>query len=165
MDWTLYQKIFEVDGTLRDIYVLNTSITDWQKTLDWLRTSPYQLTFRGPHDEIALPERIETIFEARDDTGDHITSFLSVKIGSCILNCHFFWEKDIEFDLDPREISSVADVNQVFEFMEHLARTVEKPAILTPESVEEVALFCFDPLVGHIQYNPDKHDWLEKLLE
>lgn len=38
-----FQEIFEPDGSLVDLYVLNTSLEDWQRLLDELRTGflPY----------------------------------------------------------------------------------------------------------------------------
>ena len=41
----IYQDIFYMDGSLRDIYVQGTSEQDWQTLLDFLRTSSYPLEF------------------------------------------------------------------------------------------------------------------------
>ena len=38
-------KVFFKDGSVRDIYVLDVDLTDWQKCLDWIRTSPRDIVF------------------------------------------------------------------------------------------------------------------------
>jgi hypothetical protein len=43
-NWKDIEWIFEKDGALRDIYVQNTTISDWQKVVDLLN-SDYKLTF------------------------------------------------------------------------------------------------------------------------
>jgi hypothetical protein len=37
MTWTEIASDFEWDGMLRDVYVLNTTIDDWQRVLDALK--------------------------------------------------------------------------------------------------------------------------------
>ena len=45
MNWEiLRKKIYYIDGSLRDIYVKNTSMEDWEKWIDLLNAS-YKLEF------------------------------------------------------------------------------------------------------------------------
>jgi hypothetical protein len=159
MDWKISQQVFEVDGSLRDILVFNTTLADWQKMMDWLRTSSYTLKFRGLENE-TLPEQVQTIFARNEE----ILSFMSVDVGEATLNCHFDWEKDIEFDLDPREMASEAVVQRVFDFMAHLGNLIGKQVDLCPEGGyrHPIALFRYDPAIAKLVFNPDNHEWLKE---
>lgn len=163
IDWQLLQQVFEVDGSYRDIYVHNTAVEDWQKLIDWLRTSSYTLTFRGLENE-TLPENVQTIFERNEE----LNSFMSVDIGEAILNCHFVWEKDIEFDLDPREMTDEKIVQRVFDFMTNFGSLLGKPVDLCPENADwhspYIALFRYDPAIAKLIFNPDNHEWLNDMI-
>lgn len=45
MNWTdLKNKIYYCDGSLRDIYILNTSVADWKKWVDYANHN-YKVTW------------------------------------------------------------------------------------------------------------------------
>lgn len=160
MDWKISQEVLGVDGSLRHICVRNTNVEDWQTVVDWLRTSSYILKFRRLENE-TLPENVQTIFDRQEE----ILSFMSVDVGDASLNCHFFWEKEIEFDLDPREMTSEAVVQRVFDFMAHLGNLLGKPVDLCPEGFDDFAIFRYDPAIAKLVFNPDNHEGLNDLLE
>ncbi len=43
-----YEYAFEPDGMLRDIYVFDTDMRDWQRTIEYLRIGPYSLDGEFP---------------------------------------------------------------------------------------------------------------------
>jgi hypothetical protein len=84
MNWEQYQKEFEWDGSLRDIYIFKTSLDDWQKLLDYIKAGRYTSEYKIDGDAVALPERAATIFECKNSL-----NLLSVNAGNLVLNCHF----------------------------------------------------------------------------
>ena len=62
LNWQHYKTAFEFDGSWRDIYVLNTYVNDWQSLMDFLRASPYEISYTFDGEEIELPLRVEDIF-------------------------------------------------------------------------------------------------------
>ena len=148
MKWEDYKAEFEFDGSWRDIYILKTSVSDWQLLLDFLHSDVYEYSCTIGGEDATLPQRASEIFDA-----DHeFKPLLSVKIGTVIVNCHFFTEEEIEFDLDPREIKSEIQADQVFGFMRQVGHAVSKEVVLTPENMQEMAIFKFHPGANELQY-------------
>ena len=85
VNWEQYQKEFDWDGSLRDIYIFKTRLEDWQMLLDFMRAGRYTFEYRLDGDAVALPERAAIIFECENSR-----SLLSVNVGNLLLNCHFF---------------------------------------------------------------------------
>ncbi len=61
------------------------------------------------------------------------------------INCHFFGDNEIEFDLDPREVTGPAQIDAVSGFMKLLAQTTGKMAILTYENAKEEIILSVTP--------------------
>ena len=78
-----------------------------------------------------------------------VRSTLYVPLGHTTLNCHFFTEEEIEFDLDPREMNASL-LDPLLEFLEMLGSTTGKRIILTVENSPENTIFEFDPLEGRV---------------
>jgi len=101
IDWNQYREEFAWDGSRRDIYGLNTDFALWQRFLDFIRFSGYPYRFSLGGDPASLPEDVKGIFEAWKDRGP----LLCIDVGGVTLSCHFFTQQEIEFDLDPREVT------------------------------------------------------------
>jgi hypothetical protein len=142
------RKIFEWDGSWRDIYVLGTDVHDWQKLLDFLRAYEYPIKYYQAGEEVLMPERAGQIFAQRGV----VAPLLSVDVRGVTVISHFFWPGDIEFDIDPREVSEESRVEGIFDFMERVGRLLEKDVILTPENMQEIALVRYDSTANTIKY-------------
>jgi hypothetical protein len=143
MEWEQIKSDFDWDGSWRDIYVLGTTIADWQTLLDTIRHRYTPLSFSRFGESCELPERAEEVpWEARG-------AFLSFAVGGVQLNCHFFRSDEIEFDLDPRQVSGAREVNGLVEFMSCLGRRLGKAVVLTLENTQEAVI---------LRYLPDRDD-------
>lgn len=130
-DWSELSPDFEWDGTWRDIYVLNTARTDWERVLDVLQTwsPPPSITLRGVAVPMPTPD---ALFD-----GQHKGYQLEVSAGGVRLNCHFFRADQIEFDMDPKEVVGPRELAGLVGFMRTLAASTGKPVLLTPENMPE----------------------------
>lgn len=87
-------------------------------------------------------------------------SVFGVCVGSVWLNCHFFTVDEIEFDLDPRDVSSAADFAALLHFMQGLGQAVNRPVLLTTEgwtednSISEKPIFTYKPQTNTLDYEP-----------
>jgi hypothetical protein len=131
------EGLWEVDGSLRDLYVFDTSEEVWQRFLEF--ATEYPITYRYGGEQKALPQAGE-IFGDREN--GHL---LAIQVGAVTANCHFFVESEIELDLDPKEITDEARHNQVLDFVENLARSIGKTVHLTPENSEETPFLSYEP--------------------
>lgn len=137
----IYQDIFYIDGSLRDIYVLGTSEQDWQILLDFLRTSSYPLEFLVGGEHQPLPEQVGDIFVMEIEVGVS----LNIDEEHLALHCHFFTREEIEFDLDPKDFQNEQQVSRLLDFIRAIGQLLNKAVVLTPEGNELFPLFRFDP--------------------
>jgi len=124
-----YANAWYWDGSLRDIYVLNITISDWQRLVDWLRSGPYPIRFYLNREPAPLPLDVSDLFAHRND----IEVLLKIGVEGIDLHCHFFWHKEIEFDLDPRDVDTEQKEHGIADFMCSVGRLLGKEVILTPE--------------------------------
>ncbi|CAN5518693.1 hypothetical protein BH18ACI3_BH18ACI3_03320 [soil metagenome] len=150
MKWEDYRVEFEFDGSWRDIYVLNTTISHWQLLIDFLRSDIYEYSCTIDGEKAELPSFAKEIFGADFE----FKPLLHLTVGSAILNCHFFTDEEIEFDLDPREIQSERQAEQIFVFMRQIGELLDKEVILTPENLQDVPIFKFLSSNEQVQYIP-----------
>ena len=150
MNWDEYGKVFEWDGSLRDLYVLHTGVGDWQKLLDFLRDGPYPVVFQLDGRDYPFPAKAAPLFESRGE----IDPYLCVTAAGIAFNCRFFDAHEIEFDLDPRQVDSEEKLRGLFGFMREIARLLDKEVILTPENVRAAVIFRVAPNEERLQYDP-----------
>jgi hypothetical protein len=79
---------------------------------------------------------------------------MSIEVDGILINCHFFTEQEIEFDIDPREITSEEKLSKVFEFMQRIGRLLQKEVIMTPENCQREIVFRYVPETNKIEYIP-----------
>ncbi|WP_166926062.1 hypothetical protein [Flavobacterium poyangense] len=127
--WENINWIFKSDGTLRDIYVHNTSLDDWGKLIDLLNFEYNLSSFFGKK---INKEKAYKFLE--DETGEVEFSTVSIEIGNVKINCYFFFIDEIEFDIVPSEIKTNEDFESILSFMTKVSSTLKKQIILTGEN-------------------------------
>lgn len=132
----------------RDIYVLGTNINAWQRLIDELRKSDYDLTYFRNGQTVLLPEDAKDPFplEGKCDR------LLFVCFGGVLAYCHFFTSDEIEFDIDPREVVGQPQLDRLFDFMRCLAESVGQDAILCPGSCSDIVIFRIRDGAAPVEY-------------
>ena len=149
MEWQLLEKDFaSCDGALCDIYVQNASVDDWQAVIYSLRQSKFRLELQIDGQVTELPRDVSKLL-FRDPNASCPSMF--VHIGSTTLNCHFFTDEEIEFDLNPRDMRPEL-LPDVLSFLKLLGRATSKPVILTVENSPEAAIMRFEPTNTVVEY-------------
>ncbi|MFL5731924.1 MAG: hypothetical protein ACJ78Q_01885 [Chloroflexia bacterium] len=136
-----YTNAWYWDGSWRDICVQGVAIADWQRVVDWLRAGPYPVEFLLGGEPAPLPADVSPLFALSNEIG----VLMSVDLEGTIANCHFFWHKEIEFDIDPRQVNSEEREEAIADFMRALGRAVGKDVILTPENWHRASFLRYDP--------------------
>ena len=140
-DWNDIKWFFEPDGSLRDIYVQNVTILDWQNLLDFLNLN-YIIKF-GEDDEDKIDINFAIKF-LQDSTGKMEGKTLRIDLNGINIHCHFFLDDQIEFDIDPREIKSLKDFEQIEMFMVSISQILNTQVTLTEENSPLFPLFKVD---------------------
>ncbi|MBB5233135.1 hypothetical protein [Deinococcus budaensis] len=136
-----FPEIFEPDGSLVDLYVPNTSLEDWQRLLDELRTGflPYEYRdFELGDERRPLPLRTEDIFSRSDEAS---RCLLTLDSDGLKLNCHFFIPEEIELDLHPQDIHSAELATRLTHFVVRISALLSKPVLVCSENMRERPCF------------------------
>ena len=139
--WETVRQEFVFDGSLRDIYAHGTTLADWQRMLEWLERSPYEIVFRLNNLPAELPSSASEVFMTKESA----SHMMAVDFAGVRAVCHFFVEHEIEFDIDPREVNTQTQVDALFGFMRDFADAVGKDVVLTPENAPEMVIFRIRP--------------------
>jgi hypothetical protein len=144
-DWLEIKNELEADGSLRDIYILDICANIWNELIKNIKHEGFRFKFTHGSFERALPDIFYKIKELQETNPTTLSIWLDNNIQ---INCHFFMETEIEFDISPREIKSSAEYKTLTNFMKWLSKTLRKPAILTHEGAQaQVILSASDSVV------------------
>ena len=135
-DWASLASDFSPDGSLRDIYIFDTTVEDWQAIVDRVRRADVTLRFFVDGETAQLPERVADVFAIQQ----RATPSLRIETDGIGINCHFFARDEVEFDVDPREILGPAKLDVVVRFMKLLSETVRKAVVLTHENAPSAVI-------------------------
>ncbi|MDE1130055.1 MAG: hypothetical protein OSA49_00695 [Ascidiaceihabitans sp.] len=146
MDWQDCRKAFYLDGSLRDIYVRNTTAADWDVFLDAV-SSKITATFVDgePH---PLPTQASEIFEIENKK----SFLLEILLGQVKIKCHFFTEQEIELSIDPSEVTSQAELNAVVDVLTIIGCALGRDVILTDENCPTSVWFIFDASKADVRF-------------
>ena len=133
--------LWKSDGSLRDVYIVETSAREWAALLDLARSYPHEYREAG---EISDLPNIDRLFPGPDCPRQ-----LHILVGPAEINCHFFVPQEIELDIDPRQVVDEAAHFGVLRFLERLASGTGRQISLTPENLPERPYLIFDP-VQHV---------------
>jgi hypothetical protein len=141
MHWSQLEQDFEPDGSVREIYVLGTTSADWQGLLDRLHDWKPRPSYAVDHELSSLPRNVADAFSAAREG----SVLLRLNVEGLELCCHFFKQDQIEFDLDPAEISGPKEIEAISGFMRFLGQLTGKPVILTPENAQDLPILRCSP--------------------
>ena len=147
-DWRAVANVFEADGSLRDIYVLDATPADWQATLELVRACYAPLRFTIDDEPAELPIHVEDVLAFRPDASPR----LNFPVGGIDLACHFFGADEVEFDLLPSAVDGPERLAALLAFLGRLALATGKPVLLTGENLRDVVYFRADPATGAVEH-------------
>jgi|APAra7269096714_1048519.scaffolds.fasta_scaffold01049_20 hypothetical protein len=137
---TVPRDLWTQDGSLRDVLIRETTLTDWAVLLDLSRRHAVDYQVDGA--AMALPSA-ERIFASRD-----VSHLLRIRVGQADLNCHFFLVEEIELDIDPRQIIELETHQALLGFLADVATATGNTVDITEENSPDVVLLRFDPTSG-----------------
>ena len=146
-DWERCRSAFTRDGFLRDLYVQDANGADWARCLAWLRASRWPLEYSYQGETAPLPESPISLFEKWGHK-------ISVDADGIIFNSYFFSPDEIEFDIEPGELTSEARFGSLLSFLSGCGRAVGRVAIVTPEGMPQAVILRYLPDSDEIEYVP-----------
>ena len=134
MLWNDVYQVFELDGSLRDILVRETSITDWEKLLS-LSLQLGKISYRCDGEDAILSDCAAELLSNKEHA-----HCMMADLGGPVANTHFFSCEEIELDIDPREINSQASLDKVLNLCSKLSLVLERDVAITEENHPEEIL-------------------------
>ncbi len=144
-NWEDIKWIFEHDGGLRDIYIKDVNIEDWELLIDFLNENykiKYGTTQNNLDYNIIDIQYVLQFLSNQSIEMEHKTA--SIILDKVIINTHFFADNQIEFDIAPKEINSPSNYKKIINFMLDLSHLLKKEVILTGEMQIDFPLITVD---------------------
>ncbi len=149
MKWQDCAKAFNVDGSLRDIYVQDTTVVDWEVFLGAVSTMTTNLFVDG--EPLPLPTEVKEIY--RDN--EKKSFLLEIHLGQVTVNCHFFTKDEIELDIDPAQVTTQTELDSIVAFLAVVGRALGKDVMLTDENLPSSIWFTFDATKSQVRFVAD----------
>lgn len=130
------------DGTLRDFYIRNASRADWNAVLKRVSCNWQAHRFSVNGENRELPQSFETIEQLRASA---IVPRLGVQVADAYVNCHFFWDGEIEFEFQPEDFRTPERWAALCGFFQDIVDAVGKSGIVTHESKQHAVIDKFEP--------------------
>ena len=148
MDWAKVSDELSWDGSLRDLYVFETSESDWDTFLAALSSWPYETSFLVDGEPAELPQSASAAFEIRQ----RAAPILRVNVSGITVCAHFFTSDELELDIDPRAVSDSERLSALSEFICRLGQALGRPVVLTHENRPEHFIARYQPSTGEFTY-------------
>nr|WP_237498692.1 MULTISPECIES: hypothetical protein [unclassified Streptomyces] len=140
---------FEVDGALRDVCILDASITDWRNLLEGLKSRDWTVCFAWTLSESndgVIPDA-DGLF-GRLETEPEESARLAVQVGDIWFTCYFFDIDEIEFTFDPADVDGPLPFAHMEAFVRWLGDATRKDVVVTMEGTDHRAMPAL------IEYSP-----------
>jgi hypothetical protein len=101
----LKEEIYYWDGSLCDIYVLETTQEDWGNWIDLVNQKYSVRFYNGQQTKTESAIDKKAVFDYQGHKTDLLSSAV-IKVEQITVNCRYFFLRQIENDIDPREIAT-----------------------------------------------------------
>ncbi|WP_063789857.1 hypothetical protein [Streptomyces sp. MMG1121] len=132
---------FVVDGALRDVCVLGTTLDDWRRMTEGLRVLPGRhvltWTLAGTTDT-GVPDASAVWARLEQDPEESVS--LAVEIGGMWFTSYFFEIEEIGFTFDPRAVVDRNTFAPVRDFVTWLGTSTGREVVVTMESTDHTTL-------------------------
>ncbi|MGW6860067.1 hypothetical protein [Streptomyces xanthophaeus] len=147
--------VFYLDGSLRDIRVLDTTRAEWIAVLERLRAVADETEVEHPYPRLdPVHPAFADLFRAwADDPEGQATTFsFRARFGAVWFFALPLFEEEIEFSVWPEDILDGAGVAAVLRFLVEVATASQRRVLLTGETVQYdpgmQTLISHDPATG-----------------
>ena len=151
MEWGYINgSVYFKDGSLRDIYVFNTTVEDWEK---WIRfvNDNYPIAFYDRRDSSEY-SKIDFIKVSECWNGENEEGvYASINVEGIKIMCYFNGEDEIENDFTPSDVKNVTDHNNLMQYLTNVSKALNKPVLVTKEMQEDEVLISF--FEGNVTYS------------
>lgn len=128
--------VYAIDGSWRDIYVLDATREDWRHWMTCVNRH-YPVRWGAvDYQEDQTMDAIDVAYiDSRWEAGEvTLMSWCTVFIEQVEVKCHFFTPEEFEQDVDPSQIRSTADHDRFMAYLVTISRALHKEVLVTAEN-------------------------------
>jgi hypothetical protein len=144
LQWSDVRKAFVVEGSLRDIVIDPAGGGVWQGAIEYVATIEREGRATTSWEPSTISDASAAL--ALVATGSLVS--LTVTIDGLLIKSFLHDPDELEFDVDPREVTTPGSAVVLLGFMAGVARAVGRPIHLTPESAHDNPWLTFEPTSG-----------------
>lgn len=138
---TLKEDVYYEDGSLRDMYILETDKRDWESWSKLVNENFAVEFYDGLTQTYESRINIDRVFEFWNDSEKFTDSNkATIAIDNVLIKCYFFTTDEIENDIDPREVKTDTDHLNIVLYLKAVAKTLKKDVLLTCENLQDQVL-------------------------
>lgn len=145
--WDTVKSEFTWEGSWRDICIRDIGLREWEAAIKAVKVAGFRERFMVNGETAEMPDDAAELFNETEEN----SVLWSVFVAGVQLNCHFFDRSELEFDLDPREVTGQAQLDGIVSFLLAVAEATESVALLTPENMHDGPFIRVAPS-GAIEY-------------
>ncbi|MFJ6785559.1 hypothetical protein [Streptomyces yangpuensis] len=140
---------FHLDGSLRDIRVLDTTRVEWIAVLERLRAVADETEVEHPYPQL---DPVHPAFTDLFPEGEGTSFAFRARFGAVWFFALPLCEEEVEFSVWPEDVLDGAGVAAVLRFLVEVATASQRQALLTGETVRYypgmLTLISHDPATG-----------------
>lgn len=123
---------FEVDGSLRDVCVLDAGLPVWERLLRGVAAAPWEHQL-AVNEEPRTPAdfSVAEFFSAREK--EDMSARLAIRVGEVWFASYFFDVDEIEFTFGPEDLAGGEHFGSLERFMVWLAEVCDRKVVMTAE--------------------------------
>jgi hypothetical protein len=145
LSWEDVKKyIYTPDGSLPDIWVLDTTREDWHKWVDFVNAN-YKVIFRDAYEQEHDKIDLAAVLQCWDDNQIDGWPFASIHVGETQVNCFFRIEDEIDGDIDPKQFNQPDDHLQLIQYLISISNLLRKQVVMVCEGTRFGKNNQFDP--------------------
>jgi hypothetical protein len=143
----------------RDIILPGADLRRWEMVMQWLEVLEQSGAAQIQRWPDRLPE-LSSFLPATERTSENTEDWdltlprLSVVLHNIRIDCPFYEQATIEFQLDASQVDSAANAGLVLGFVRDLSRVVNLTAYLTEENWHELRWLEYDPAEDGWEWTP-----------
>ena len=149
--WPQSAGHFEPDGSLRDIYVNDVGLPEWEAAFRFLCTcGNARFTVDGA--DVPLPGSAEAALAMQSTC----VPLLTVETEGISYCCHFISPGEIELDLLPQDINSGARVEALQSFVRGLGQATRRDVVVTHENQRNLWIVRYELSLDRVVVVPEQ---------
>ena len=137
--WRQARADFQADGALRDIYISNTAVDDWNTTIALARGTCGDVTLSSGSGEPILHDLGERHFAGES------RALVTIRVDGVAMIGHCFSAAEIELSFDPADVDGIERFAALVRFLAALAAVLQRTVRITPENLPDGPIIDIAP--------------------